>query len=314
MGWLIDVLLAATLLRAAGAVNTAGINFPPTQGSTNSGAFSTEKLSFDRGIYTKHVVQDEIIRWSERQWVRFGVNPPTVADGESWERVQELVRWSQEAGANVVLCLWDTPNNDLKGDGHGDGYLLGQELEDAAWMWWKVAQDLGGNDGVYFELLNEPFSEKYTEDVGHYMEHMNKLAKYLPRDRVIVNGLGYAADIQAIKEWWSGLLAFHVYPNFVSTGLSGDFSNFVNTQLDGVGHRTLVTEFGCNLTLEGATRYTDGKDQGRDVQFLNGVGAAFHTSRPKATFVWHGWNNGDAYSIYQATESSRGLLDRAQNY
>ena len=40
----------------------------------------------------------------------------------------------------------------------------------------------------------------------------------LPKDRVVLDGMGYADDVQSIAHKWTGWLAFHLYPNWLGEG------------------------------------------------------------------------------------------------
>ena len=109
----------------------------------------------------------------------------------------------------MLLCIWCCNSRNVKGDGHGDG-LLGDEEEAAARvMWHRIGDAFGEDEGVFFEAYNEPFGYK---NARAYVDAMRRITQDLPQDRVVVDGLGYAGDVQSIKDLWPGLLGYHVYP------------------------------------------------------------------------------------------------------
>ena len=58
--------------------------------------------------------------------------------------------------------------------------------------------------------------------------------------------------------------------------------------------------------------YSDAHSACGDVLFLKGLRDVFAAVRPRATFVWHGWNNRDCYCFWAATKSARAMLDKVQ--
>lgn len=245
-----------------------------------------------------------------RTALRVAVNPPTVSDDTSWSQTQNIVTWARNKGATVVLCLWGCNTNNLKGDGHGDGLVRDESA--AREMWKRVGETFGPDSGVFFEAFNEPFGYKNAK---RYMRTMRSITQDLPADRVIIDGLGYASDVQSIKNLWPGLLGYHVYPNWLPAGkrTQSGYSTLIQRALRGVGHRVFITEFGANVKRQGED-YDDSRSASHDVQFLKGMHDACGAVKPRGTFVWHGWNNGDSYSFWGATESARAKLDSIQSY
>ncbi|NJR43546.1 MAG: glycoside hydrolase family 5 protein [Akkermansiaceae bacterium] len=233
-----------------------------------------------------------------------------MSDEEAWKKTQNVVTWAREKGATVVLCLWGSNDNDVKGDGHGDGIIRHEAAARA--MWKRVGESFGNDEKVLFEAFNEPFG--YTNP-SKYMSAMRYITQDLPTNRVIIDGLGYASDVQSIKNHWPGLLGYHVYPNWLPPGkrTQSEYSTLVQHALRGVGHRVFVTEFGAHLKRSDED-YENSGSSSHDVQFLKGMHDAFHVVKPRATFLWHGWHNGDSYSLWGASQSARSKVDRIQSY
>jgi hypothetical protein len=280
-----------------------GINLPPLQGNSNCGAFSTQPLN---NGYTQKQVEDTV---HHRSALRIAVNPPTVFTAGTWEKTRNVVSWARNKGATVVMCMWGCDTNDCHNDGHGDG-LVHDEAASRE-MWKRIGQTFGKDTGVFFEAFNEPFGYKNAQN---YMKVMRRITQDLPQDRVVVDGLGYASDVQSIKDLWPGLLGYHVYPNWCPPGKrrQSDYSNLIQRALHGVAHRVFVTEFGAHVKRH-AEDYENSASSSHDVQFFKGVHDGFAAVKPRGTFVWHGWNNGDAYSFWGATASARKKLDAIQS-
>lgn len=142
---------------------------------------------------------------------------------------------------------------------------------------------------------------------------MKNITQDLPQGRVIIDGLGYAEDVQSIKSIWNGLLAYHAYPFWLpSDRTQSNYSNHVQSALAGVAHRTFVTEFGADLSRHG--NFDDSSEIDENVQFLKGLDDVFNVLKPRATFVWHGYNNGDSYGYWSAKPSARAKVDSTQRY
>jgi hypothetical protein len=296
---------------AADAPSTVieGINLPPKQEPTGNGAFSSEALKND---YTQDEVQGAV---HHKKGIRIAVNPKTVSDETRWKNTRNMADWALQAGGFVVFCMWDSNAHDVKHDGHGDGLV--DDPAAAKQMWITVARAYQDNPKVFFEAFNEPFGYKHPDDYVAKMKSIipdNESIK-IPHDRIILDGMGAAADVRSIRTEWDGLLGYHVYPNWIgdaSKQRQPNYSNVVQEALAGVAHRTFVTEFGANLKQQG--NYTDSNNLDANIQFLKGMDDAFNVVKPRATFLWHGLNNGDTYSYWTARPTAKQEVDAAQSY
>lgn len=282
----------------------AGISLPPKEGSSNNGMFSDQPLV---NTYT----QDEIAETlAHKNAIRIGLNPQTVADPLAWSNTQNMADWALQAGATVLFGMWDSKTNDVHKDGHGDGLV--DDLVAARTMWQTVGGVYADNPGVYFEAFNEPFGYLRSKPQA-YVDDMKEITQDLPQDRVVLAGMGYSSDVQIIKKLWPGLLAYHAYPFWLSKNQTqSNYSNLIQQNLAGVAGRTFVTEFGASLTHAGD--YNDSSNPDVNIQFIKGAADAFHAVKPKGTFLWHGYKNGDSYSYWSATPSAMAKVDSAQLY
>jgi hypothetical protein len=301
-----------TTYAAAPTTGIAGINLPPMPegGISNNCAFSTKPLV---NTYTQQAIQGTM---SHKRGIRICINPQTVSDPTQWQNTQNMANWARECGGAVVFCLVDS--NLVNGvvnleynKGHGDGLV--DNLPAAKEMWATVAKAYENDASVYFEAFNEPHG--YTDPCKYISAMMQIIPDNIPANRIIIDGMDYAADVQSIKDFWPGLLGYHVYPSWIaeeSAQTQSNYSNRIQKHLAGVAHRTMVTEFGANLTL--AEDYNNSIGTSKPVQFLKGVHDAFNVLKPKGTFIWHGWNNKDTYSYWSATASAKAKVDALQSY
>lgn len=305
-----------TTYPAAPTTGIAGINLPPMPegGISNNCAFSTKPLV---NTYTQQQIQTTMVH---KRGIRICINPQTVSDPTQWQNTQNMANWAREAGGAVVFCLVDS--NKIGGvvstehKGHGDGLL--DDIPAAKNMWATVAKAYETDPSVYFEAFNEPFG--YTDVCKYISAMMQIIPDNVPANRIIIDGMDYGADVQAIKDYWPGLLGYHIYPSWLpdpswlpeADRTQSNYSNYLKTKLAGVAHRTMVTEFGANLTL--AEDYNNSIGTSTPVQFLKGLHDAFNVLKPKGTFIWHGWDNKDSYSYWSATASAKAKVDALQSY
>lgn len=293
-----------------------GINLTPMNGNVHNSSFVNKPLE---NSYTQKEVQDTIYH---KKGIRILINPQTVKDPKEWTNTSNVANWALQKGGYVVFCMVDSnvvngkPSTTVN-EGHGDGRV--DDVAAARNMWIKVAQTYEKNPNVFFEAFNEPFGYK---DARAYISEMKAIIPdnatvKIPHDRIIIDGMGYASDVQKIKGLWNGLLGYHAYPTWIrdhSQRIQSNYSNLVQRDLAGVAHRTMVTEFGVNLQLEGAD-YNDSSNRDSHVQFLKGLDDAFNVLKPRGTFYYHGKNiANNNHSYWRGTESAKRKVDMVQTY
>ena len=69
-----------------------------------------------------------------------------------------------------------------------------------------------------WHVCRRPFGYRSAE---HYLHEMLSIimAAELPLDRVVLDGIGYAKDVQSVAATWPGWLAYHLYPNWLLDGM-----------------------------------------------------------------------------------------------
>lgn len=192
--------------------------------------------------------------------LRIGLNVETANDADTLEKILSYANVflaspstgsgdgvgegvAASADGIVILCMWDTLNDAEnasvlagKSNSHGDGRVKDVKAMGAAWGEVKRTIDaspiLGssGKDRIFYEIFNEPYGYSDEYEAQAYVYEMTQIALLanLPMGRVILDGMGYADNIKSIMGYWPGWLAYHVYPNWVSSNpTQGAFSEKV---------------------------------------------------------------------------------------
>jgi hypothetical protein len=289
----------AALLDAAAPTHAlAGINLAPTQGTSNAGAFQP-------GVYQWDYTPAQIAAFATSfDIVRVPINVDTANSPAALATLQGYV--DQLAGQRALLCLFGTaaPN---AANNHGTGVVDDVGAAIAAWQHIDAVFHDYGN--VHYELFNEPFGYDKANPAA-YLSVMTQLmvGANLPAGRVVIDGMGYADDIQIVAaQGWSGDLGYHFYPNWSATHDQSVYSNLAQAAIGALGPHTWVTEFGADLSDGSNTCYQTFEDANQptsaDVNALRGLDDALRAQRAsgnevKGVVVWHGWDNGDSYDYW----------------
>lgn len=277
----------------------AGINLPPTQGTSNAGAFEPGVYAFD---YDQAFVDG--LEPAGFGSLRLAVNFESALDSGYLDALERALR---AVGDHGVLCFFDTQRD---GEGsHGSGRPNDLDALVAAWR--AIHARFAAFPGVRYELFNEPFG--YPRGVAGakvYLADMERVIAEaeLPRERVVLDGIGYASDVRSLADaGWTGLMAYHFYPMWLPAGQRTQerFSNLVQAGLKGLSTRVLLTEFGARLDLGDTYRqYHPDGDASANQNALRGLHDALKALSQAGTPVaglyhWHGWNNGDTYDFWK---------------
>jgi hypothetical protein len=281
----------------------AGINFPPTQGTSNAGAFLPGVYSYD---YTDAQIGAAGATFTA---MRLPINVASANDPATLAKLRSYV--DQFPGQAAILCLFDT-TADPSGAPHGDGL---PDVASFGAAWAKIAAAFASYPNVHYEIFNEPFGYS-AATAAQYVTDMRAIitAAGLPENKVILDGVGYAEDVAAVDSaGWTGDLGYHFYPNWLSSNRTqSNYSNFVQGKLAGLSSRVWITEFGASLADTTNTcyeTYIDGTaSPSADVDALRGLDDAVRALRTagapiKGAFFWHGWNNGDSYDYWSAANT-----------
>lgn len=294
----LDDLLPAGETAVTGTSDTfyAGLNLPPTQGRSGTGAFHP-------GVYSYAYSQENVIniKWHGFSAVRLPLNIPTVEDRLAMDTIKSYV---DAIDGRAILCMFGTQE---KGDGHGTGRV--DNVSATAFAWAKVHAIFADYEHVKYELFNEPFG--YSQISEYYSDMRSLILKAgLPLGKCIMGGMGYSSDISAVaKAGWHGDLAYHFYPTWLKDGCrtQENFSNQIQAALANLSPRVWVTEFGARLDFAnpGYRRYELSGNDG-NVNALRGLHDALLALKAKGmpvkgAFHFHGWHNDDSYDFWSAT-------------
>lgn len=287
-----------------GKAQRMGINFPPTQGTTDSGAFQT-------GIFNYSYTNAQIAAsHGTFNTMRLPINIETANDVASLAKLKGYI--DQFPGGYAIICMFDTLQTGETGHGNG----LPNNLNALGAAWANVNAVFAGYANVRYEIFNEPFGYSKTNP-AKYVSDMEVIINSagLPYAKCILDGMGYADDINLVASGgWSGDLAYHFYPSYVSgSHTQANYSNTAQAALGSWGQKTWITEFGANLGYNNTCydTYNDGSNYwSGDVNALRGLDDALRAVKAaghgvKGAFYWHGWNNGDSYD-YWASISANG--------
>jgi hypothetical protein len=292
------VLASACGSLAGDAFN--GINLPPTQGSTNAGAFLA-------GIYRLDYSESDLekLKRSRFNFLRVCINAETARDPASLNKIAGYFAHVDNQG---VICFFDT-RHDREGS-HGDGKP--NDTKEVGESWAAIHSRFKHELGIRYELFNEPFGyPKTLAGAEQYVSDMKKIIQIakLPQDRCILDGVGYSANLKlVVQAGWMGDLAYHFYPTWVPKRrrTQENYSNKMQSDLRGLSDRVHVTEFGASLRMGDVyNTYTpDGSDASKNQNTLRGFHDAVIALKRagkgvKSTCHWHGWHNGDSYDFWE---------------
>jgi hypothetical protein len=286
----------SSLHEAAAATENAfaGINLPPTQGTSNAGAFQS-------GVYTWNYTDAQIATASTTfDTVRLPINIDTANDPASLAIMQSYV---DRFDGQAIICFFGTA--DATTGTHGTGKV--DDIDAAASAWANIDAVFGSYPGVHYEILNEPFG--YENNIDSYMSDMLTVIDQagLSPDKCILDGMGYADDIQTVANaGWTGDLGYHFYPNWSSDHSQSGYSNLAQNAIGSLGPRTWITEFGADLGYANNCydTYVDASDpSAANVNSLRGLNDALSALRAEGNGVrgavsYHGWDNGDSYDFW----------------
>jgi hypothetical protein len=124
----------------------------------------------------------------------------------------------------------------------------------------------------------------------------------LPRGRVILDGAGYATDVNGVGKdirFDSCLLSFHYYTWFDNKQTSADWEQPIRSL--NYPSRTIVTEFGVPMT--GSKDYLSAPGTDIEITYLQGMTNAIHDLEAGAIY-WPGLRTNDSYSMFIISGSS----------
>lgn len=272
----------------------AGINLPPQQGDSGTGAFLPGVYNYPySAAYVDH------LRSLGFNSLRLPINVATALNSASLTLLRSYI---DAIGGRGVLCMFGTANSTT--GSHGTGIVDDVDVASSAWA--RVHEVFASYPNVKYEIFNEPQGYKDPKIYLDTMLHIIKGAG-LPEERCIVAATGweqFPLPLEVLN--WKGNIGYHFYPWWLPDGTRtrSNFSNIFQTALAGISSRTYVTEYGADLSLANRDyEELEPSGTGGDVNCLQGMNDAVVALKSagvgiKGAFHWHGWNNTDAFNFF----------------
>ena len=126
--------------------------------------------------------------------IRFPINEATANNAASLSKLKGYI--NQIPGHWAIIAMFGTSTT----GGHGNGLPNGLAAMGAAWK--NINAVFSSYPNVYYEVFNEPFgyADNTQSDWSHYVSDMRTIISDggLPTGRCILDGLGYASDINHV--------------------------------------------------------------------------------------------------------------------
>ncbi|MDO9375302.1 MAG: RICIN domain-containing protein [Ferruginibacter sp.] len=223
--------------------------------------------------------------------VRFPVNPATVLQ-TWWPRYSSVISAAAGKGMKVILAYWE-------GASSKDGIV---DNTATFWlMWTNVLANFSNNGNIYFEVFNEPHGYSVSDLKTLYAEFLTRFPA-LPKRRVILDGVGYATDVNSIgsdNRFNGCLLSFHFYSWFANSKTTADWE----LPLRSINHpeRTITTEFGVPMT--NGKNYLEHPGSDAEITYFQGMTNQLH-ELGMGSMYWPGLRAGDSYSMFSLNGTS----------
>lgn len=223
-----------------------GLNWNDPRDNFMSGPVVPVDLSEDKSAAQIYTTSRSILLQfrakSSANTVRMPVNPYSVGPKSAWwPKYRLAIKAAEDLGYRVILSYWEG-SGDQK-----DGYV--DDLPTWYSMWDTLIRQYRDNPRVFFEPMNEPHG--YTSDQWRTLT-ADWLKKYdqVPRDRVLVSGVGYNGDASAIcndRRFDGTYVSLHNYAFWNTRDYPGWVKDF-QERIQGCSGRIIVDEFGALMT------------------------------------------------------------------
>ncbi|MFD8492704.1 cellulase family glycosylhydrolase [Amycolatopsis sp. NPDC059657] len=298
---LLAAILAAPLLMVAQQASAdtnafRGVNWADARDNYVDGWVVPTGLAAGDSYATIKTKSDGILAAFQQQLgantVRLPINPQSV-NSDWWARYKATADSALAHGMKVIFGYWEA---------NKDGFVD----DTAAWntMWDRVTADYGGNGGVYFEPMNEPFGYSLNAWVSLCSGWLSRHSS-IPRGRVLISGTGYndnVTGVGAASALNGTLLSLHFYGFWASDTTRAAWRANLVSRLGSYSSRTIIDEAGAPMTT--GLNYTNGATQDGNV-FTAYFAATTDLARERKMGVvyWPGLRDGDSYSITRQSGS-----------
>lgn len=290
--------MVALHVRASGY--DAGINLPPTEGDSGTGAFIAGVYNYSYS--SAHVAT---LRSQGFTSLRLPINVATALDESSLVKLKSYI---DAIGGRGVLCMFGTAN--ATSGSHGTGVV--DDVGAAIKAWSHVHKKFGSYPEVKYEIFNEP--QGYINTSVYYATMLSIISGAgLPEDRCILAATGWEKFPAPLEQLgWKGNIGYHFYPWWLDDGsrTQSNYSNAFQQAVAGISTRTYITEFGASLNLPNLNyEEYDPSAAGGNVNCLRGMNDAVLELKQsglaiRGAFHWHGWNNGDSFDAFDPANAN----------
>lgn len=232
--------------------------------------------------------------------VRLPVNPYSVGPQSSWwPDYRQVIRAATDLHFRVILGYWTGPG------ALDDGTVNNPTTWWA--MWDTLARTYAHDPLVYFEPMNEPFGYSATDWINLVSSWLSAYP-YIPRDRVFVDGTGYADHLAAVCSAGAldgTYLALHDYGFWANYGSYSAWIADFQSRIGGCQSRAVLDEFGSPETTGIDYSLLPTAYTGSTENFVAFLQAATDTVRElhMGSVVWPGLRTGDTYTVETLTGS-----------
>ena len=289
-------LLAVTHAASAATNSFQGVNWADARDNYVNGWVIPTGLTASDSYSTVRTKADGILSGFQNllgaNTVRLPINPESV-NSSWWAAYKGAVDSALSHGMKVILSFWAESNQD------------GTIPDVGAWntMWDTVTSDYGGNSGVYFEPMNEPYGYSLSSWVSVCSGWLSRHSS-IPRGRVLVSGTGYNDNVTGVGAAGalSGtLLSLHFYGYWASSTTVSAWTTNLTNRIGSYASRTVIDEAGAPMTT-GLT-YTGAQNQTSQFTAYFGATTDYTRAHQMGVVYWPGLRSGDSYSLTRQSGS-----------
>lgn len=280
--------------KGIGAAGISGLNWADGRDNFVDGWLIPSGLTSDDTynsvtLKTDAVLRDFMSRVNGVNTIRIPINPPSVLEAW-WGRYKAVVDKATSKGWMVIIACWESASSK-------NGII--DDVNSFWQMWDAVVNAYQGNRNVYFEVFNEPHGYSLSQLTDIYQQFLVRYPT-LNRDRIILDGTGYAENVIAIGadiRFTSCLLGLHNYA-FWATRSAAVWRDDWRSRIGAYANRTVITEFGAAMST--GKDYQNGSQSDNEIAYIVATSDVCRNDKV-ASVYWPGLRDGDSYSLLTRT-------------
>lgn len=215
--------------------------------------------------------------------VRVPINPATV-NSSRWTSYKGVIDGLRAQGANVIVAYWEGTDR--------DGRIDDRAAFDT--MWGTVVAAYSGDNGVYFEPMNEPHGYSLPDWANIAASWVTRFST-VPRGRMIIDGQGYSEDVKGVcadSRFNNTLLGLHNYAFWASRTYQQWIDDW-RSRIGTCGNRTIITEFG---TVMNSGHDFAAPSSNNEVMYMQATNRVAREAG-MGTVYWPGLRDNDIYAM-----------------